>query len=502
MFDKLFPFHFVIDRSFRIVQKGSSLSKIVKDTDIFEDILTLNFPKFSVKNSFDALLARLDQLFLIEVKDSNIFLQGQFIHQYRQDILFFCGNPWLKSDDHLKELKLLNSDFSMHNPAMENANFIQLLFDELMNKLQLDGDLENQRIFFENLFDEIPVDLAIFDAERRFKYLNKTAVKDDQLRQWMIGKTNSDYFNIKKLDAEIGQSREKYFQAALDSNRLVSFEDVHYKNTDKEVHMLRIVSPYISHDQQKYLLAYGMNITDIKKNAKIVDQKNIELEKLNKELNSIIYSITHDFRSPILAVKGLIELVKMSLESNPQLDYFLNLISDTIDRLDNQIIDIYNFVKNSNVELRFAAVNLEEIVNEIFSTHRYSVDYPIEFKIDIVANVPFYTDIYRLKIILNNLISNAVKYSSNKDYNAFVEFVAKVNEKECTFYVRDNGEGIPMHLKDKVFEIYFRANNKISGTGLGLFICSEALKKLNGSIELETLLGEGSTFRVTLPNSK
>jgi hypothetical protein len=54
MFDKLFPFHFVIDRSFRIVQKGSSLSKIVKDTDIFEDILTLNFPKFSVKNSFVA----------------------------------------------------------------------------------------------------------------------------------------------------------------------------------------------------------------------------------------------------------------------------------------------------------------------------------------------------------------------------------------------------------------------------------------------------------------
>jgi len=502
MFDKLFPFHFVIDRSFQIVQKGSSLSKIVKDTDIFEDILTLNFPKFSIKNSFDALLARLDQLFLIEVNDSNIFLQGQFIHQYRQDILFFCGNPWLKSDDHLKELKLLNSDFSMHSPAMENANFIQLLFDELMNKLQLDGDLENQRIFFENLFDEIPVDLAIFDAERRFKYLNKTAVKDDQLRQWMIGKTNSDYFNIKKLDAEIGQSREKYFQAALDSNRLVSFEDVHYKNTDKEVHMLRIVSPYISHDQQKYLLAYGMNITDIKKNAKIVDQKNIELEKLNKELNSIIYSITHDFRSPILAVKGLVELLKISAELNPRLEGFLDFISASIKRLDDQIIDIYHFIKNAKIALKLSPVNLKELVLEIFALVEHIVPYQVNLILDIEEKAIFIIDTYRLKIVLNNLISNAVKYSSNRNNNAFVEIWSRVDEHSCNFYVKDNGEGIPDHLKDKVFEIYYRANNKTSGAGLGLFICKEAVRKLKGTIELETKLGQGSTFSVNLPNSK
>ena len=502
MFDKLFPFHFVIDRSFQIVQKGSSLSKIVKDTDIFEDILTLNFPKFSIKNSFDALLARLDQLFLIEVNDSNIFLQGQFIHQYRQDILFFCGNPWLKSDDHLKELKLLNSDFSMHSPAMENANFIQLLFDELMNKLQLDGDLENQRIFFENLFDEIPVDLAIFDAERRFKYLNKTAVKDDQLRQWMIGKTNSDYFNIKKLDAEIGQSREKYFQAALDSNRLVSFEDVHYKNTDKEVHMLRIVSPYISHDQQKYLLAYGMNITDIKKNAKIVDQKNIELEKLNKELNSIIYSITHDFRSPILAVKGLVELLKISAELNPRLEGFLDFISASIKRLDDQIIDIYHFIKNAKIAPKLSPVNLKELVLEIFALVEHIVPYQVNLILDIEEKAIFIIDTYRLKIVLNNLISNAVKYSSNRNNNAFVEIWSRVDEHSCNFYVKDNGEGIPDHLKDKVFEIYYRANNKTSGAGLGLFICKEAVRKLKGTIELETKLGQGSTFSVNLPNSK
>jgi signal transduction histidine kinase len=332
--------------------------------------------------------------------------------------------------------------------------------------------------------------------------LNKTAVKDDQLRQWMIGKTNSDYFNIKKLDAEIGQSREKYFQAALDSNRLVSFEDVHYKNTDKEVHMLRIVSPYISHDQQKYLLAYGMNITDIKKNAKIVDQKNIELEKLNKELNSIIYSITHDFRSPILAVKGLVELLKISAELNPRLEGFLDFISASIKRLDDQIIDIYHFIKNAKIALKLSPVNLKELVLEIFALVEHIVPYQVNLILDIEEKAIFIIDTYRLKIVLNNLISNAVKYSSNRNNNAFVEIWSRVDEHSCNFYVKDNGDGIPDHLKDKVFEIYYRANNKTSGAGLGLFICKEAVRKLKGTIELETKLGQGSTFSVNLPNSK
>jgi signal transduction histidine kinase len=130
------------------------------------------------------------------------------------------------------------------------------------------------------------------------------------------------------------------------------------------------------------------------------------------------------------------------------------------------------------------------------------VPYPIELRIDIEEKVVFYSDAYRLKILLNNLISNAVKYSSNRDNNAFVEFIARVDENEAVFYIKDNGEGIPDQLKEKVFDIYFRANKSTSGTGLGLFICSEVVRKLNGNIELESTLGKGSTFRVNIPNRR
>jgi nitrogen-specific signal transduction histidine kinase len=502
MFDKLFPFHFVLDRAFRIVQKGSSLSKIVSDTEVFDQLFSFRSPVLSIENTFESVLSRLQQLFIIEIKGKNFILKGQFVYQASQDLLFFCGNPWLNADTSIRALNLSIGDFAVHSAVIENTQFLSILFEELKSKIELSEDFENQRKFFERLFDEIPVDMSIIDLDKRFKYLNKRAVKDDKLRKWMVGKTNSDYFILKNIDKEIGFRREVFLQQAIDSDSLVSFEDVHHKGTEKEVVMLRSVSPFTAHNGVKYLLAYGQNITELKKNAKLVQQKNVELEKLNLELNNIIYSITHDFRSPILAVKALVELLKKSVILNQRFEGFLDMITDSIDKLDDQIIDIYHFVKNVNSENRFTFINLEEIVNEIFNMVKHSVPYPIELRIDIEEKVVFYSDAYRLKILLNNLISNAVKYSSNRDNNAFVEFIARVDENEAVFYIKDNGEGIPDQLKEKVFDIYFRANKSTSGTGLGLFICSEVVRKLNGNIELESTLGKGSTFRVSIPNRR
>lgn len=502
MFDKLFPFYFVLDRAFRIVQKGSSLSKIVSDTENFDQVFIFRTPTLSIENSFESVLSRREQIFIIEIKGRNFMLKGQFVYHELQNLLFFCANPWLNADTNIRELNLNISDFSVQSAVVENTQFLGILFEELKSKIELSEDFENQRKFFERLYDEIPVDMSIIDLDKRFRYLNKRAVKDDKLRKWMVGKTNSDYFILKNIDKEIGFKREVFIQQAIDTDSMVSFEDVHHKGTEKEVIMLRSVSPFTAYDGLRYLLAYGQEITDLKKNAKLAEQKNLELEKLNLELNNIIYSITHDFRSPILAVKALVELMKKSVMLNERFEEFLDMITNSIDKLDDQIIDIFHFVKNVNAENRFSIINIEEIVIEIFDMVRYSVSYPIELRIDIDEKVNFYSDAYRIKILLNNLISNAVKYSSNRDNNAFVEFITRVDENEAVFYIKDNGEGIPDQLKEKVFEIYFRASNSSSGTGLGLFICSQVLKKLNGIIELESAVGKGSTFIVSIPNNR
>ncbi len=501
MIDKLFPFHFVLDRSFQIVQKGHSLSKIFSDVTSFDDVFIFKVPSLSLEQNFDAILNHPNQLYIIEIKGCDIFLQGQFVFQNNPDLLFFCGNPWLKANADIKKLNLSISDFALHNSVIENANFVKTSKEEIEKKYKLSDDFLKQQLFFERLFDEIPVDMTIIDTEHRFRYLNRNAVKDDDLRKWMIGKTNTDYFIKKNLDIELGKRRETLIEKAIIEDVEINFEDIHHKGTEREVVVFRSISPFTTNDGAKYFLAYGLEITDIKKNYIVIEQKNKELEKLNKELNNLIYSITHDFRSPILAVKALIELLKKDQFSNQHTKDLLDLVILSIDKLDNQIIDIYNFIVNINLDVKYSKVDLRELVEETFKLVEHVVPYKVKLILNIEDASEFYTDQYRLNIILNNLISNAVKYSKNSDDNAFVEFTAKVNEKECFFSVRDNGEGIPENLKEKVFDIYFRVNEKVSGTGLGLFICSQAVEKLNGTIELNTILGEGSTFTVTIPNS-
>jgi signal transduction histidine kinase len=112
----------------------------------------------------------------------------------------------------------------------------------------------------------------------------------------------------------------------------------------------------------------------------------------------------------------------------------------------------------------------------------------------------FMSDRARLHTLLRNLIGNAVKYrKKTKDAASFVEFrVSKMNG-QIIIEVEDNGEGVAEKNKDKIFDMFFRASNTSTGTGLGLYICKQIVDKLNGKLELITSEETGSLFRVTLP---
>ncbi len=501
MFEKLFPFHFVLNRFLQLVQKGRSLSKLIDDKQgNFENIFTFKRPFLSIDYNFDSIINCIGQIFILEVIDTKIFLKGEFVYSETQDLLFFCGTPWLGYENILKS-DFNIGDFAIHSNIIEYSNFLNNAVSEFESKLEISEAFEKQRQFFEKLFDEIPVDMAIIDMERKFRYLNKTAVKDPELRNWLIGRTNFDYFIRKNLDLELGRQREEFIQKAIESGESIRFEDVHNKNTEKETVMLRSLSPFTAYDGQKYMLAYGMDLSIFKRTVFQNEQKNLELENLNNILNSIIYAVTHDFRAPILAVKALAYLVKSGLEINERNDLLFNLIKTSITKLDDQIIDIHNYLQNSKLEIGFTEVNISEIAENAFEMVRYSVPYPIVFKVEMHQKTPFITDFHRIKIVINNLISNAVKYS-RKTTNAFVNIKVVIDDENCHFTVSDNGDGISEMYVDKVFDIYFRASNKTGGTGLGLFICAEIIKKLGGKIEVKSVLGEGSSFSVTVPNNK
>jgi signal transduction histidine kinase len=127
---------------------------------------------------------------------------------------------------------------------------------------------------------------------------------------------------------------------------------------------------------------------------------------------------------------------------------------------------------------------------------------PIHFQIEVEGSEIIRADRKRLKTIIKNLASNAVKYSRTDASDAFVRFSLRQDKDKIEFEISDNGIGIPSEQQEKIFEMFYRYVSDTNGSGLGLFIVKEVLEKIGGKIELESQENKGSTFRVSVPKSE
>ncbi len=110
------------------------------------------------------------------------------------------------------------------------------------------------------------------------------------------------------------------------------------------------------------------------------------------------------------------------------------------------------------------------------------------------------SDAMRLKIVLNNLMNNAIKYHDYNKESRYIRISTSPSEHGMKFSVCDNGMGIPLEHHDKVFNMFYRASDKSKGSGLGLYIVKESLGQLGGTVSLKSTLGEGSTFTILIPS--
>jgi signal transduction histidine kinase len=222
-------------------------------------------------------------------------------------------------------------------------------------------------------------------------------------------------------------------------------------------------------------------------------------KKTKAELDFLIYSISHDLRSPILSVKGLLMLINQFEKLNPQQYSYLKMAESSTDRLDQTIYDMLDFADNATIELKSESFNIRVMVQEIFDDLKFLAKVPIDFQINIAGSDIVYADRKRIKTIIKNLASNAVKYSRKDSDDAFVKFTMLQNHQSIEFEIADNGIGIPEEEQEKIFEMFYRYEPDTNGSGLGLFIVKEVLAKIGGTISLKSAMLKGSAFRVNLP---
>lgn len=233
----------------------------------------------------------------------------------------------------------------------------------------------------------------------------------------------------------------------------------------------------------------------------LLEEERLALEKTNRELDSFLYSTSHDLRAPVASLLGLINIAKHDIKDESGLTY-VKMMEDRVKKLDNIFSDILNYSRNIKTEIKPKIFRLGEIVEDVISDVKFNQGADrIRLDYDEQIHHILKTDYYQLKVVLANLISNAVKYHDSKKPHQFIAIRYEKSDKDIQIAVEDNGIGIAQESQQKVFDMFYRATSEAEGSGLGLFIVKQALEKINAHISLKSELHKGSTFTVIIANA-
>lgn len=228
--------------------------------------------------------------------------------------------------------------------------------------------------------------------------------------------------------------------------------------------------------------------------------KNEELQKAYDELDKFAYSVTHDIRRPLLSILGAIDVAQY-IDDITELKEMLHMMEESVKNLDEYIQNIHDYYNLKRGELNIEEIDFNEIIQEQEDTFdSFIKGANIRFTVSVSQQERFRSDNISIRMIINNLLSNAFKYQQKCEPDKYVDMNVKVENGLLTIIIKDNGTGIHQNHVSQIFNMFFRATAAEIGSGFGLYNVKNALTKLNGVIKVDTVLGKGSVFTVTIPN--
>lgn len=285
---------------------------------------------------------------------------------------------------------------------------------------------------------------------------------------------------------------------ALAAHENVSVDLKNLKKNGEPFYIRLNVTPVFDPEQRLVnFIGIQQDITEGKVNQEQLQAQNEELTKINQELDQFVYSISHDLRAPLLSIQGLLDLIDLDAGQEGNAVY-LKMIAESVSRLDHTILEILNYSRNARLDVHPVEFNFRTYVNDLVADLS-NLRPDVAVRVDWSGEEVVCLDEVRVGVLLKNIVSNALKYSKQGQEGGEVVIAVQVEKDRCSVRVSDNGMGIGQEHLDKVFDMFYRATQRGAGTGLGLYICKEIVDKLNGTLSLNSTLGEGTVVEFTLP---
>lgn len=391
--------------------------------------------------------------------DVKYFLSTKFpILDINSEVKYICGfssdiTERVISESILKE----NSDriYDLYNNApcaylsVNKETLIIDINDTLLSWLSYEREEVINKMYFTELITEDSVPLVTEKIEamvsKRYEELTPIDIKyKNKFDGWFIGRTNSSFL----LD---------------DNNEVISSRTI------------------------------VVDITQLK-------DAELNIKKLNAELESFSYSVSHDLRAPLRAVDGFAKILVEDYSNilDKEGNRLLNIIINNASKMSQLIDDLLDFSRIGRRDINKINIYVEDLFNEVIN----ELEIPENLKINLNISEKFMINADRsmFKVVLNNLLSNSIKYSS-KVSNPIVNIYDIKDEQNLIFCVEDNGVGFDMEFKNKLFEVFQRLHSETEyeGNGVGLALVSRIVEKHGGKVWAESLPNTSTKFYVSLP---
>lgn len=362
--------------------------------------------------------------------------------------------------------------------------------------------LKLQRKFTDDIMNNLPADIAVFDPDHKYLFINPFGIKDTELRSWLIGKDDFDYCHRRGLSDSLATKRRVIFKQAVKTGMIQEWMDEQFDKQGNPRYILRKLYPYFENGRLKYVFGYGTDITERRKAENRLNDALIATNKSNAELERFAYVASHDLQEPLRMVSSFLKLLETKYRE--KLDEtalkYIHFAIDGSERMKELIQALLQYSRFGYSKEAFNKVDLNEVMNEL--KHILNEKLTESGSVLTIPTLPEITgNRTQIKQLFQNLIANAIKYNDKKTPEIKIGF--SEDKDYWNFSVSDNGIGIEKKYFEKIFVLFQRLHGKsdYSGTGIGLSICQKIVENHKGKVNVESEPGKGSTFHFSISKS-
>jgi signal transduction histidine kinase len=345
----------------------------------------------------------------------------------------------------------------------------------------------NDSVYYENSATKLAEMQALYQTDQKDKeiqLLNQEKLLQSNQIQLQVARISLQNFII------------VFIIVALLLVSLLAYKSYQYNKEIKTAHAEIVNQKEEIQDQAGELQkAYKLIAESHKELEGKVEERTSELREAYRELDTFFYRASHDFRRPLTTFLGLVEVANITVKDTAALELF-DKVKETATNLDKMLLKLQSISDLGSQQLQFQEAHVPDIFQQILESLRSQIEEKeIRTFTSCILPYPFYSYPAMIHMVIENLVENSISFCRYE--KAYIKLKAYQQNNRIFIEVEDNGDGIASRYHEKIFEMYFRGNERSKGNGLGLYIVKKAVEKLNGSIEFTSAVDQGTVFKIS-----